>query len=401
MRKSARSSTWVEQRAEVAQVDAAVGGQQELRQGELALAEDAEGADHRLALVALAHDARRRASGSRSRRSSRGSRPPASRPGRAARAALAGSRRGRSPPGAACRPPSPGRSRPCGARARRPRTPGSRGPRSSSRSGRRTGPRGGARAAARVRRGRTRRWRRAAAARTGCTARGRRSCPSRLASSTSGTFSGSGATAARISAGGPPTCTLTGRSTPAASASARWKPPPLPICTCRPAGRRRTPACGTCRGSRPRSSGDGWSRAAASRSGRRRAARSGSPGGARAAAGARPRRRPVRCARVRVPMPPRRARRPRFFHSLPSVGGTSSWGRRAASATSSSGQRPKARSTRPAVPKRFVTTGKRGPAHAAEDERRTARGDHAAVDLGQLELGIDLDFHLAHLSRSA
>ena len=44
--------------AEVAQIDRPVGQEQELRQGELAFPQDAEARDHRLALVALAHDRR-------------------------------------------------------------------------------------------------------------------------------------------------------------------------------------------------------------------------------------------------------------------------------------------------------------------------------------------------------
>ena len=54
------------------------------------------------------------------------------------------------------------------------------------------------------------------------------------ASISSGTFSGSGAIAASISAGGPPRKTVTGRASPRASATAWWNPPPLPICQCMP-----------------------------------------------------------------------------------------------------------------------------------------------------------------------
>jgi hypothetical protein len=52
---------------------------------------------------------------------------------------------------------------------------------------------------------------------------------SRLARSTSGTFSGNGAIAASIRAGGPPTNTFTGSARPRRLAAARWNPPPLPI----------------------------------------------------------------------------------------------------------------------------------------------------------------------------
>ena len=47
-----------ERRAEVLQIDRLVGGKQELRQRQLAFAEDPEGAGHRLARVAIADDRR-------------------------------------------------------------------------------------------------------------------------------------------------------------------------------------------------------------------------------------------------------------------------------------------------------------------------------------------------------
>ena len=202
--------------AEVEQVHRPVGEEQELGEGQLPLAQDPERAGHRLAAVALLHDRGGQRVIARSRRTTTGARRPASPAGTAATGAPAGSRRCRSPPGAACRRRSRDRSRRGGARRRRSRTPGSRAGASSSRSGRRTGLRGGATPG-----GTLPTRANSASAINGCGPGPAMVDSFRPATSeasiSSGTFSGSGAMAASISAGGPPRKTVTGRASPRAS----------------------------------------------------------------------------------------------------------------------------------------------------------------------------------------
>ena len=54
-----------------------------------------------------------------------------------------------------------------------------------------------------------------------------------------------------------------------------------------------------------------------------------------------------------------------------------------------SGRVPNASSARRAVPNRLVTSGKSAPFTLVNSKRRPAGGDHAAMDLGGLEIRID------------
>ena len=78
--------------------------------------------------------------------------------------------------------------------------------------------------------------------------------------------------------------------------------------------------------------------------------------------------------------------RPQTF---PSVGGSSVSARCTTSLTSACGRVPKASSARRAVPNRFVTSGNALPVDAGEEQRRSARGNHTAMDFGDLEIGVD------------
>src|SRR5688572_22338260 len=65
--------------------------------------------------------------------------------------------------------------------------------------------------------------------------------------------------------------------------------------------------------------------------------------------------------RSRVPSRASWATRSRSCQSVPSPGGAPRWARAASLRTTSSGRRPNARSTRPCVPNRFVTSGTSAP----------------------------------------
>ena len=201
----------LEGRPEVAQVHRPVGHEQELGERELALAQDAEGRGHGLALVALL-DHRR------------GQRVVAGLAvGPEARTAGHHQREERREqlleevadeevllPRLAHHGGGVDRVAPAAQVGRRGR-PGSRGAASSSRSGRRRALGPALAAAHRARRGRSPRSPPAGAGPGRAPSRSRSPAMSE-ASSSSGTFSGRGAIAARIRAGGPPRKTVTGRA---------------------------------------------------------------------------------------------------------------------------------------------------------------------------------------------